>query len=135
MGTTRDDGSQQAMWLATADLPQGGGHPFYERLNEILGAAVLPSSSVGEESLSPNHPDTSKALRASSRICRGIAYLGGHSTKLIWTSGSGCTSRASSKVNGRQSWASCCAVASWVGESLPANVSRNACASRGVLDR
>ena len=22
-----------AMWVATADLPQGGGHPFYERLN------------------------------------------------------------------------------------------------------
>ena len=39
MGTTRDDGSQQAMWVATADLPQGGGHPFYEPLNEILGAA------------------------------------------------------------------------------------------------
>ena len=27
MGTTRDDGSQPAMWVATADLPQGGGHP------------------------------------------------------------------------------------------------------------
>ena len=39
MGTTRDDGSQQPMWVATADLPQGGGHPFYERLNQILGAA------------------------------------------------------------------------------------------------
>ena len=36
MGTTRDDGSQQSMWVATADLPQGGGHPFYERLNQIL---------------------------------------------------------------------------------------------------
>ena len=39
MGTTRDDGSQQAMRVATADLPQGGGHPFYERLNQILNAA------------------------------------------------------------------------------------------------
>ena len=39
MGTTRDDGSQQSMWVATADLPQGGGHPFYERLNQILNAA------------------------------------------------------------------------------------------------
>ena len=38
-GTTRDDGSQQAMWVATADLPQGGGHPLYERLNQILNAA------------------------------------------------------------------------------------------------
>ena len=28
MGTTRDDGSQQAMWVATADLPQGGGPPL-----------------------------------------------------------------------------------------------------------
>ena len=25
--------------VATSDLPQGGGHPFYERLNQILGAA------------------------------------------------------------------------------------------------
>ena len=24
MGKTCDDGSQQAMWVATADLPQGG---------------------------------------------------------------------------------------------------------------
>ena len=39
MGMTRDDGSPQAMWVATADLPRGGGHPFYERLNEILGGA------------------------------------------------------------------------------------------------
>ena len=29
MGTTGDDGSQQSMWVATADLPQGNGHPFY----------------------------------------------------------------------------------------------------------
>ena len=39
MGTTRDDGFQPAMWVATADLPQGGGLPFYERLNQILNAA------------------------------------------------------------------------------------------------
>ena len=39
MGTTRDDGSQQSMWVSTADLPQGGGHPFYERLNALLGAS------------------------------------------------------------------------------------------------
>ena len=39
MGTTRDDGSQQSMWVATTDLPQGGGHPFYERLNQILSTS------------------------------------------------------------------------------------------------
>ena len=39
MGTTRDDGSQQSMWVATADLPQGGGHPFYERLDQILSTS------------------------------------------------------------------------------------------------
>ena len=38
MGTTRDDGSQQSMWVSTADLPRGGGHPFFERLNRILDA-------------------------------------------------------------------------------------------------
>ena len=41
MGTTRDDGSLQSMWVATADLPQGGGHPFYERLKQILSTSGL----------------------------------------------------------------------------------------------
>ena len=27
------------MWVSSADLPRGGGHPFYERLNRILEAA------------------------------------------------------------------------------------------------
>ena len=39
MGTTRDDGSQQSMWVSATDLPQGGGHPFYEMLNRIFEAA------------------------------------------------------------------------------------------------
>ena len=39
MGTTRDDGSRQSMWVATTDLPRNAGHPFYERLNRILSAA------------------------------------------------------------------------------------------------
>ena len=39
MGRVRDDGSQQSMWVATKDLPQSAGHPFYERLNRILEAA------------------------------------------------------------------------------------------------
>ena len=39
MGRVRDDGSQQSMWVATADLPQSAGHPLYERLNRILEAA------------------------------------------------------------------------------------------------
>ena len=37
IGRVRDDGSQQSKWVATADLPQSAGHPFYERLNRILG--------------------------------------------------------------------------------------------------
>ena len=33
MGKRRRRGRQQSMWVATADLPQSAGHPFYERLN------------------------------------------------------------------------------------------------------
>ena len=33
MSTRHDDGSQQSMRVATADLPQSAGHPFYARLN------------------------------------------------------------------------------------------------------
>ena len=64
MGTTRDDGSQHAMWVATADLPQGGGHPFYERLNEVVGQLWVrseptqcPHIGSGEGTLhSPSNP-------------------------------------------------------------------------------
>ena len=38
-GTTRDDGSQQSMWVAPDDLPRSARHPFYERLNRVLSAA------------------------------------------------------------------------------------------------
>jgi hypothetical protein len=27
------------MWVATADLPRSAGHPFYERLNQVLDDA------------------------------------------------------------------------------------------------
>ena len=74
MGRTRDDGSQHAMWVATADLPQGGGHPFYERLNEILCAAGLDAfveklcgpfyARMGRSSLAPA---MSEALRTVLR--------------------------------------------------------------------
>ena len=47
MGTTRDDGSQQSMWVSAADLPRGGGHPFYERLNRILEAAGFDAFAEG----------------------------------------------------------------------------------------
>ena len=61
MGTTRDDGSQQAMWVATADLPQGGGHPFYERLNQILNAAGFDT--FVEELCAPFHARMGRASR------------------------------------------------------------------------
>ena len=39
MGTTRDGGSQQSMWVAASDLPRGGGHPFHVRVNKLLAEA------------------------------------------------------------------------------------------------
>ena len=35
MGKRRQD-EQATFWVPTAQLPQSGGHPFYERLNRIL---------------------------------------------------------------------------------------------------
>ena len=39
MGKRRRRARQETMWVATADLPQSGGHPFYERLNRVLDDA------------------------------------------------------------------------------------------------
>ena len=32
----RETERQETMWIATANLPQGPGHPFYQRLNQLL---------------------------------------------------------------------------------------------------
>jgi len=37
MGTRKQQ--QEALWIAAADLPRTAGHPFYERLNELLEEA------------------------------------------------------------------------------------------------
>ena len=39
MGKKRKRNRQRSMWVATADLPQSAGHPFYERLNRVLDDA------------------------------------------------------------------------------------------------
>ena len=37
MGTRKQ--RQEEFWVATTDLPRSAGHPFYERLNELLEEA------------------------------------------------------------------------------------------------
>lgn len=39
MGTRKQQERQEELWIATAELPRSGGHPFYERLNKLLEEA------------------------------------------------------------------------------------------------
>ena len=39
MGKRRRRARQKTMWVATADLPQSAGHPFYQRLNRLFDDA------------------------------------------------------------------------------------------------
>lgn len=39
MGTRRRRQRQQGLWISQSELAQGPEHPFYERMNEILGRA------------------------------------------------------------------------------------------------
>ena len=39
MGTRKQQEQQEELWIATAELPRSGGHPFYERLNALLEEA------------------------------------------------------------------------------------------------
>jgi transposase len=36
MGTRKKQGAQEGFWVARAALPTGAGHPFYQRLNQLL---------------------------------------------------------------------------------------------------
>ena len=64
MGKRRRRARQPSMWVASADLPRGGGHPFYERLNRVLDEACFDAfverqcvtfyaDGVGRPSLAP----------------------------------------------------------------------------------
>ena len=64
MGKRRRRARQKTMWVASADLPQSAGHPFYQRLNQVLDDAgfdafVEPqcarfyADGVGRPSLAP----------------------------------------------------------------------------------
>jgi len=39
MGTRKQQERQEDLWIAAAELPRSAGHPFYERLNELLDEA------------------------------------------------------------------------------------------------
>jgi len=35
----RDDEQQNDLWVPAVNMPRGPGHPFYEKLNELLAAS------------------------------------------------------------------------------------------------
>ena len=43
MGTRKQQERQEGLWIATDDLPRSGGHPFHERLNELLAETGFDS--------------------------------------------------------------------------------------------
>jgi len=82
MGKRRSRGRQRSMWVASSDLPQSAGNPFYERLNRVLDEAGFDAfaeeqcakfyaDGVGRPSLAP--AGTGAAAGASS----AAAFSGG----------------------------------------------------------
>ena len=64
MGKRRSHAGQPSMWVASTDLPQSAGHPFYQRLNRVLDdagfdafveeqCATFYADGVGRPSLAP----------------------------------------------------------------------------------
>jgi transposase len=64
MGRRKDRARTPGLWIATNELPQTGGHPFYQRLNQVLDAhafdefveaqcAAFYADIVGRPSLTP----------------------------------------------------------------------------------
>src|SRR6267142_6234932 len=64
MGRRKDRARTPSFWIATNELPRTGGHPFYQRLNQVLDAhtfdefveaqcAPFYADTVGRPSLTP----------------------------------------------------------------------------------
>lgn len=48
MGTRRDRQRQEDLWITHAELATAPGHPFYQRLNELLDQEKFDEFSEGE---------------------------------------------------------------------------------------
>ena len=64
MGRRKDRARTTGLWIATNELPKTGGHPFYQRLNQVLDehrfddfvegqCASFYATTVGRPSLTP----------------------------------------------------------------------------------
>ena len=64
MGRRKDRARTPGLWIATNELPPTGGHPFYQRLNQVLDAhafdafvegqcAAFYAGTIGRPSLTP----------------------------------------------------------------------------------
>jgi len=64
MGRRKDRARTPGLWIATNELPRIGGHPFYQRLNQVLEAhafdafveaqcALFYAEGVGRPGLTP----------------------------------------------------------------------------------
>src|SRR3954452_19830818 len=58
VGKRRGDNTQQSMWIETGSLVRPSGHPFYQRLNEVLKAAIFDS--FAEKSCAPFYSKTGR---------------------------------------------------------------------------
>jgi len=79
---------QESMWIATSELPTSPGHPFYQRLNELLNEAKFDafvegqcrkfySAGVGRPSLPPGRYFRMLLLGYFEGIDRSVASRGG----------------------------------------------------------
>ena len=57
MGKRRRRARQKTMWVASTDLPQSAGHPFYERLNRLLVLLLSRHYLLLTNGLTPNLRD------------------------------------------------------------------------------
>jgi len=48
MGTRKQGESQEEMWVARATLPTSAGHPFYQRLNQLLDESQFDAFAEGQ---------------------------------------------------------------------------------------
>src|SRR3954454_11306979 len=88
MGRRTDQARTPALWIATNELPRTGGHPFYQRLNQVLDqhgfdafveaeCAVFYAAKVGRPSLTPGTYFRLLLIGYSRASTRSAALRGG----------------------------------------------------------
>src|SRR5664279_6403999 len=97
MGTRKQREKQEGLWIAHTELASAPGHPFYQKLNELLTRFAVTCRRRNRKGCG-----TGRASRLSNKRCMQTSDECGASTARVYCGGAASSSSAASRTATRR---------------------------------